>query len=73
MASVSGQVFHEDTKVDILKKKKKKKNLTSFFNYNTEIFPFQNNPKLSFGLFWKGKTCVTAKFYVTDLVIYNHA
>ena len=47
------------------------------------FFPFQNNPKKSksilknstrsLGLFWKGKTHITAKLHRTDLVIYTHS
>ena len=51
------------------------KNVPYFFNYKTEFFPFQNNPKnldLSYKmdqnpleLFKKGKTCAIAKFHRT--------
>ena len=48
--------------------------LQYFFSYKTEFFSFQNNPQnLDLGLFRKGKTHITAKFYRTDLVICSHS
>ena len=57
---------------------------TDLFGYKTEFFSFQNNPKnlaLSYnirqirclGLFSKGKTCNTASFHRTDVVICSHS
>ena len=47
-----------------------------------EIFPFQNNHKnldpfykmdLDFGIVKQGKTCIIAKFYMTDLAFCSHS
>ena len=59
------------------------KELLYFFGYRTADFSIQNNPKnldLSYktdldlwDLFRKGKTCITAKFHRTFLVICTHS
>ena len=60
-------------------------NSSYFFPYETEFFPFQNNPKnldpsykmdlpgRPLELFGKGKTCIIANFHRTDSVICNYS